>query len=702
LQLEKECVNFLLKPEALEEYKKRINAANDNVGNIKTSVNANELSEECENIGKDLELLIDIVGSLQINDPTETTKIIERVSQSYSTLNGIRARIRQQYTSIRKEESQAEFEAQLRLLDQSVLNAIDISDNPESCTSSLNRIMLIVEEIEGKFIDQEDYISIIHQKREEIHTAFETKRLQLVEKKNRRALNLAASAQRLISGIGNRVKKLEDTTAINAFYASDVMVQKIRSIVQNLNALGDSVKADDIASSLKSSKEDILRGLRDKQDLYVNGDDILQLGQHQFSINNQALELTIVPIKNQLNLHITGSNFFIPVEDELLNENPAFWDQLYSSENETIYRGEYLWYQYANGQSFTEIPKIEQLRLAITKYASGKLNAGYEKGIHDHDAALIGLALLNKQEEVGLLTFDGMDRAWANLYWNYILTETEQNNWKDQINNAKHILKSFPNSNIKTDLSAAIYEVMSGTDLPDMFSTVDVAKSASYLIETLLINNQFVFSEEAFQLTKAFLGHLKMVKAVNNYNTGLASGSGDLSSRIGYVKNWLDSYLNEHHPEIDPEIRIETIAQLLSEDPATEIKGTAWINVKGLLGDHHAVENGNYTIKYHEFYAKIEDYEGEILTQFNTYQQRKQEVLDEWKHKLRLEELKPQVLSSFIRNQLLDQVYLPIIGDNLAKQIGSVGEKGRTDRMGLLLLVSPPGYGRDHFRSSIC
>jgi len=135
-----------------------------------------------------------------------------------------------------------------------------------------------------------------------------------------------------------------------------------------------------------------------------------------------------VPIKNQLNLHITGSNFFIPVEDELLNENPAFWDQLYSSENEAIYRGEYLWYQYANGQSFTEIPKIEQLRLAITKYASGKLNAGYEKGIHDHDAALIGLALLNKQEEVGLLTFDGMDRAWANLYWNYILTETEQRN----------------------------------------------------------------------------------------------------------------------------------------------------------------------------------------------------------------------------------------------------------------------------------
>jgi MoxR-like ATPase len=35
-----------------------------------------------------------------------------------------------------------------------------------------------------------------------------------------------------------------------------------------------------------------------------------------------------------------------------------------------------------------------------------------------------------------------------------------------------------------------------------------------------------------------------------------------------------------------------------------------------------------------------------------------------------------------------------VIGDNLAKQIGVVGEEKRTDLMGLLLLVSPPGYGK--------
>ena len=61
---------------------------------------------------------------------------------------------------------------------------------------------------------------------------------------------------------------------------------------------------------------------------------------------------------------------------------------------------------------------------------------------------------------------------------------------------------------------------------------------------------------------------------------------------------------------------------------------------------------------------------------------------------MRLSEFKPRVLTSFVRNRLIDEVYLPMIGDNLAKQMGVVGEQKRTDLMGLLLLISPPGYGK--------
>jgi hypothetical protein len=39
-------------------------------------------------------------------------------------------------------------------------------------------------------------------------------------------------------------------------------------------------------------------------------------------------------------------------------------------------------------------------------------------------------------------------------------------------------------------------------------------------------------------------------------------------------------------------------------------------------------------------------------------------------------------------------VYLPLVGDSLARQLGTTGGSRRTDTGGLLLLVSPPGYGK--------
>ena len=51
-------------------------------------------------------------------------------------------------------------------------------------------------------------------------------------------------------------------------------------------------------------------------------------------------------------------------------------------------------------------------------------------------------------------------------------------------------------------------------------------------------------------------------------------------------------------------------------------------------------------------------------------------------------------MTSFVRNKLINEVYFPLIGNNLAKQLGTAGENKRTARMGMLLLISPPGYGK--------
>jgi hypothetical protein len=72
----------------------------------------------------------------------------------------------------------------------------------------------------------------------------------------------------------------------------------------------------------------------------------------------------------------------------------------------------------------------------------------------------------------------------------------------------------------------------------------------------------------------------------------------------------------------------------------------------------------------------------------------RQAIIEEERDLLGLESFKPKPLSSFVRNRLINESYLPLIGDNLAKQMGTLGENKRSDLMGLLMMISPPGYGK--------
>ena len=83
-----------------------------------------------------------------------------------------------------------------------------------------------------------------------------------------------------------------------------------------------------------------------------------------------------------------------------------------------------------------------------------------------------------------------------------------------------------------------------------------------------------------------------------------------------------------------------------------------------------------------------------FIPAFNHYLTLRQKIVLEERQRLKLDEFKAKPLSSFVRNKLINDVYLPIIGDNMAKQIGALGEGKRTDLMGLLLMISPPGYGK--------
>jgi hypothetical protein len=131
-----------------------------------------------------------------------------------------------------------------------------------------------------------------------------------------------------------------------------------------------------------------------------------------------------------------------------------------------------------------------------------------------------------------------------------------------------------------------------------------------------------------------------------------------------------------------------------SIDRAAVVRTDLDRQLDGLVGTHPVIDGGRYQLHFNQFLDRLERFKRATVPAYETYHALKNEFIDAAREEIKLAEFQPRVLTSFVRNKLLDTVYLPLIGDNLAKQMGEAGEQKRTDRMGLLLLISPPGYGK--------
>ena len=72
------------------------------------------------------------------------------------------------------------------------------------------------------------------------------------------------------------------------------MIDKVRDLCERLQGLDDTVRADDIQARLKAIREDAIRQLKDRQDLFADGKNTIRFGRHVFSVNNQAVDLTTI------------------------------------------------------------------------------------------------------------------------------------------------------------------------------------------------------------------------------------------------------------------------------------------------------------------------------------------------------------------------------------------------------------------------
>ncbi|MEU5160086.1 DNA repair ATPase [Streptomyces sp. NPDC020875] len=715
------AVAFLGRDEAFDGYRAEIGGLGDRAAELTTAAEAAGVVGELDGRAAGLRELTEVVAGLDIADTTVRTGILERIAAVTGLVNGARAVLVARRRELAEGEGRAEFAAELALLAQSVTGALAAAGTPEECDEQLAGLLLRLENLESRFPDHEDFLAELAGKRTEVYEAFSARRQSLHDERARRTERLAESARRVLDAVARRASALSGADELHAFFGSDPMVARLRRTVTELREFGDSVRAEELAGRLKAARDEAVRALRDRRDLFGADGGTIRLGRHTFAVTAQEPELTLVPHGDGMVFALTGTDWRGPVRDPEFPATAPYWGRSLASESPGVYRAEYL----AARLLPAAVAGGDPAGL-VARAVAEAFDEGYERGVHDRDAVAVLRAAAGLWRDAGLLRYGGGARAGAQLFWARETGAADRARWTRQ---AESLIAARDRFGASPALEALRAELAAATGS---------AEAAAYLVEELALGRGFVVSPEARELVAGFRdavggeppygdvsegegpygdesgegvdeaavpAELPGAPGSGNPASGnLGSGtpeSGNLGSGTPsrpdarLVEGWLAAYAESTGADVPPGVLAEAVAlELCPELIRYEPKAPAGTVVEGLLGTHPRISGGALPLRLDEFLSRTAAFAVGDVPGFRAYRALRSRLVDAERDRLRLAEYRPRVMSAFVRNRLVDEVYLPLVGDSLAKQIGAAGDARRTDSGGLLLLLSPPGYGK--------
>ncbi|MGW8062360.1 DNA repair ATPase [Streptomyces ziwulingensis] len=646
---------------------------------ITTVAEAEPVAARLDEHADGLRTVTDVVSGLDIGDATVRTSVLERIAEVLGGVNRARATLDGRRRTLRESEGRAEFAAEFALLGQAVTGALAAAGTPEDCDEQLARLLARVEDLESRFAESDAFLAELADKRDEVHEALSARKQTLADARARRAERLAESAGRVLGTVVRRASALADADAVTTYFTSDPMPAKVRRTAEELRGLGDPVRAEELDGRLKSARQQALRALRDRTDLYADDGRTLRLGSHRFAVNTQPLDLTLVPRGDGLAFALTGTDYRSPVTDPEFAATRPYWDRPLPSESPETYRAEHLAAGLLDEHGPAALAQAEDLPALVRQAAEAAYDEGYERGVHDHDAALILAALLRLHEGAGLLRHEPAARAAAQFFWAHGTTAEERDAWTRRAVSLARARDTFGLAPAIADLEA------------ELAGAAGSRAAAAYLFEELTSGpDGFVISAG----TRTLLDKFRRTVGGSAYDDDLTALT-DTAARRQLVEAWLTSYTTATGTGLAPGDLAEAVTAELcpalpryaSDAPLTETVG-------GLLGAHPRIHDRTLTVRVDELLARARGFRTREVPAHRAYQRRRAALVAAERGRLRLDEHRPRVMPAFVRSRLIDEVYLPLIGDSLAKQLGTTGDTKRTDTGGLLLLISPPGYGK--------
>jgi hypothetical protein len=253
----------------------------------------------------------------------------------------------------------------------------------------------------------------------------------------------------------------------------------------------------------------------------------------------------------------------------------------------------------------------------------------------------------------------------------------------------------FPGDPLQHDYIAGLQELLKTFVLETgLFPETTAGPAGEYLFHELIASDTFAVSRGAQDLVGGFRKHLAAKGSEAAFAGARRSLENHPVSELNLIRDWVRGFLLDRPDSLQYLDEVAAVLFCGSDLELAVVEAETRQSIEGMKGSHSRIEGSRYAFDYFEFQRRLGRFAEVEVPRFERFVELKQRLLERERTRLRLGEFKPRVLTSFVRNQLIDEVYLPLVGDNLAKQVGVAGESKRTDLMGLLLLISPPGYGK--------
>ncbi|MBY8878920.1 DNA repair ATPase [Actinacidiphila acidipaludis] len=694
----------LAEEHAFDGYRQRVAETAAAAGAIATAAAAGPVAERLAEQAAGLATVTETVAGLGLADATVRTRILDLASAVLAEVNQARALLDARRRELTAAESDAEFAAQSALLAQEVSGALAAAATPEACDEQLGRLLVRVENLTTRFTADPERLAALDVRRDEIQQAFSGRRQALADERALRVRQLTGSAARVLDGVRRRAAAADSLDALNTYLAADPMAAEHRRIADRLRAMGEPSRAAELDAALAAARQDAGRALRDRLDLYEDGGATLRLGRHRFPVNPHPFALALVPHGDGLAFTVSATDYLVPVTDPEFAATRRFWDRPLPSETPELYRAEYLAACLLLDAQAAARPlpqDADEAERLVREAVAARPGEGYERGVHDHDAALILAALSRLAAGAGLLRHPAAVRAAAQLFWVHGVPAAARAGWTTRARSLTRAAASFGGgpalAELAREIGAAAADFLEPRGLgparaalgPDAHPVgeepADGRLVGEYLVAELADERPgFAEGPGARELRERLTAALGGPEGVpfKELAADLEALGADPAAGRQLAEAWLAGLGGE------PGDRAEAAAVLVCGAAADHYPVDAPVEarVDGLLGAHPRTAGRRLTLRLDELLPRVRRFRAEEVPAYAAYQRHRTAVLEAERRRLDLDAHRPRPLTGFVRNRLLDEVYLPLVGDSLAKQFGPSG--------GLLMLMSPPGYGK--------